>query len=261
MKTFISPLFGKSAIILTISLIFSISSSAQFEQKFSLDVGLGMILPVGPADYLYTEDGVEETIPYIMSNFGLGFSFMGGVRYNFNRTFSVGATIRILDCWNWYYEAYDEAEDEYYYYLEFEGVDPNGDPVYWEDYMGVWSVSLGLSPKVNFIPGSKFNPYLYLDVNVNYTDIGYQDNSPSAISLPDEGFKNILESSVGLGFYPAVGVDFSINENIGMFLHGGYSFIKLNEEDFWDAGYESENFQMIKVEVGMKFSFLKSKTL
>ena len=101
-----------NTILFIISVLTLQNLQAQFEQKFTLHGGIGLIAPIGAADY-YSEVE-DETIPYIMSNFGLGVSAIGGIRYNFNRMFSVGESIRFLDCWNWYYEYYDPDDDEYY---------------------------------------------------------------------------------------------------------------------------------------------------
>ncbi|MBN1188062.1 MAG: hypothetical protein JXB49_37655 [Bacteroidales bacterium] len=244
-----------------ISILHTSAIQAQFEQKFSIDLGLGMIMPLGPEDFTYVYDGEEYTDPWIMSNFGIGFSFLGSLRYNFSRRFSLGASMRILESWNWYYEYYDQDDQEYYYYLTFGDYDDEGEYYEWDDYMGVWRVGFGVSPKYNFIPGSKFNPYLYLDLNINYSDIVYIDNSPEAELDPEGGFENVITGSFGFGFYPAIGIDYSINEKIGMFLHGGYSFVGMNENDWWDADLEAENFKMLKVELGVRFSFLKSKDI
>jgi len=265
-------------LILTSSNIF-----AQFENKVTLNVSLGAIQPVGQREYIYqSQNGAYLNtwlMPYLFSNFDRGGAFTGAVMFNLNRTFSLGVGVTMERIGNW------EYIDEYT--MNGERVENNF--LSWNitqessildegvNELNMYNLGIGVFPRINMAYGKRFNPYVFVEVTFNYTDINYIDNRRNSwielggseqdydiwynsLTSPS-AYKNTPQRSFGIGLYPGIGFDYNINSNIGIFVHGGYSFISINKADLEDANLEPENFTSAKIEVGLKFSFLRSKDI
>lgn len=267
---------------------------SQFEQKFTLNFTIGYIRPVGENEYtniktrypnrFYLVDGTGTTefayiYPYVMSNFDPGILLSGGVQYNINRRISIAANIGYFNLWSWSYE---------YSYLD---LDFDTEPVVedwlaWEisnwdlgdededyevvesgeDEYNLFNLSFGIAPKVYLLPGSSFNPFLFSEFNFDYTSLNYDDKETEAYTSygiePEwNPLTEMIDKSIGYGVYPGAGVDISLSDNLGMYVQGGYSIIFINSSEMEDNGLEPENFKTIRVEAGIKISFLKSKNL
>jgi hypothetical protein len=256
---------------------------AQFEQKVTLNFSVGSIMPIGVKEYTYKSingDYINTWLmPYLFSNYKMGYSFTGGALFNINRYFSLGTGIGVERIGNW------EYTDSY----TMNGVRYEKEFLAWEitqegsvldegiNELKMYNLSIGVFPRVNLAYGKRLNPYVFVEVTFNYTDINYVDNRrDSWIDLGgseqsyDEWFESLSspsaynktpQSSFGVGLYPGVGFDFNLNSNMGLFIQGGYSFISINKSDLEEANLEPESFNTIKVEVGIKFSFLRSKDI
>ncbi|MFA6402171.1 MAG: outer membrane beta-barrel protein [Salinivirgaceae bacterium] len=208
----------KSLLIVSV-LAFTISTAtAQFEQKFTLHGSFGFAMPTGAKEFISGAD----TYPYLFSNFSSGISVSGGVQYNINRRFSIAANIGFLDHWGWEYgsQSFDNVQ--------------------------FWNLQIGIAPKFYLLASKKVNPYLFTEVNLNYTSI-YVMGLTAKKGYP------------GIGFYPGAGIDFMVSDNFGIYVQGGYSFISVGSDPY--SFGESENYKALKIEVGIKISFLKSKTI
>jgi len=197
------------------------TASAQYEQKFTLHGSFGFAMPTGTQEFYV--DG--DTYPYLFSNFGTGINVSGGIQYNINRRFSIAGNIGFMSHWGWYYS----------------------DIIFVED-VGLWNLQIGVAPKLYLMPSKKINPYIFAEVNLNYTDL-----------FVDFGTESLDEGYPGLGFYPGLGIDFRISDNFGIFTQAGFNTILINEDPYALEMYE--NYNAYKVEVGVKISFLKSKTI
>lgn len=256
---------------------------AQFEQKVTLNFSVGGIQPIGVKEYTYESINGDYLntwlMPYLFSNYKMGYSFTGSVQFNINRFFSMGVGIGAERIGSW------EYTDSY----SMNGVRYEKEFLAWEitqdgsvldegiNELKMYNLSIGVFPRINMAYGKRLNPYVFVEVTFNYTDINYVDNRREAwIDLGgseqsyDEWFESLStpsaynktpQSSFGVGLYPGLGFDFNLNSNVGLFIQGGYSFISINKSDLEEANLEPENFNTIKVEVGLKFSFLRSKDI
>ena len=269
--------------IIVVLVISTTVSFAQFENKVTLNFSLGAIQPIGQKEYIYQAPNGYYTntwlMPYLFSNFKQGASFTGAVMFNLNRVFSVGVGVGVERIGNW------EYIDEYT--ANGERIEKNflSWTITQEDYildegvneLNMNNFSIGVFPRVNLAYGKRFNPYLFVEVTFNYTDINYVDKRRdswielggseqeyddwyNSLTSPS-AYNNTPQRSFGVGLYPGLGFDINLSSNMGIFMHGGYSFISINKSDLEDANLEPENFHTAKVEVGLKFSFLRSKDI
>jgi len=285
-------LYLKVALIAIVGVVSITPLSAQFEQKVTMNFSAGSISPIGVKDYIYhnkyTISGVnyDDTwlYPYIFSNYNQGFTITGGLQFNLNRYFSLGVGIGFDKIAGWHYQ------DNYSY-------SDNGttttrvsnDFLSWKIYnsdttavvksgvnnLKLNNFSIGVFPRFNLLYGKRINPYIFTQITFNYTDINYVNNRKSAYeelgrisefnatttSNLRNSFQNTPQNSFGVGFYSGFGFDISLSQNLGFYIQGGYSYISINKSDLKKANLQSENFKTIKVEVGVKLSFFKSKDI
>jgi len=252
--------------IFLLLIFFSGTLSAQFEQKLSLNVSAGYFKTLGWDGW---EENWEEHGPSLMPNFKGGPSFTAGLQYNFSRHFSVEFQLGYRYAPSWYFDASPEGE-EAHNYLHFEIYDEATSTVLaaGENYMDLNNVHLGIAPRFYFIPGSRLNPFVYAGLNLNYTDV-YFDNvelqtceSEGWLDLYEENpeLVNWFEYNVGIGFMAGVGVEYVINDSWGIFVMASYHFISLNDKAFFKDSYLM-NYHDLEIQLGARFSLLKSKTL
>lgn len=270
--------------ILSFSLIIIGSNLfAQFENKVTFNFSLGAIQPIGAKEYIYQSNNLhyENTflMPYLFSNYKQGFTFTGGVQFNINRFFSVGTGIGVERIGNWEFTESYTWNDERIERDFLSWTITSGETLLEEgvNELSLYNLSIGVFPRINLAYGKKVNPYVFAEITFNYTDINYlnkqrvawidlgetvedYDEWYSSLTSP-VAFKNTPQSSFGVGLYPGMGIDFNISQNLGIFLQGGYSFISINKSDLEEANLEPENFKTIKVELGVKVSFLRSKDI
>jgi hypothetical protein len=257
--------------------------SAQFENKVTFNFALGTIKPIGVKEYIYKTNNQQYVntwlMPFLFSNFSQGFTFTGGAQFNINRYFAIGTGVGVERIGSWKYM------DTY----SWNGTQVEIDFLSWEltnegtvlkqgvNELNLYNLSIGVFPRINLAYGKKLNPYLFVEITFNYTDINYIDKRRDAwISLggseqsyddwynsltSPSAFRHTPQSSFGIGLYPGFGFDLNVTKNFGLFLQGGYSFISINKADLEEANLEPENFNNIKVEVGVKVSFLRSKDI
>jgi hypothetical protein len=265
-------------LILTTSHLF-----AQFENKVTFNLSLGAIQPVGQSEYIYqSQNGTYLNtwlMPYLFSNFKQGGALTGAVMFNLNRTFSLGVGLTMERIGNWEYidEYTANGERVENNFLSWNITQEGSILDEGINELNMYNLGIGVFPRINMAYGKKFNPYVFVEVTFNYTDINYIDNRRdswielggseqdydiwyNSLTSPS-AYKNTPQQSFGIGLYPGIGFDFNINSNVGIFVHGGYSFISINKADLEDANLEPENFTSAKVEVGLKFSFLRSKDI
>ena len=96
---------NKKAIHIALLFIFITTGVfGQFEQKFTMNFSIGLINPYGESDYLETDLETEyftgtyaQPYPYLMSNFGAGAIFTGGIQVNYNRRFSMAFNVQFFN--------------------------------------------------------------------------------------------------------------------------------------------------------------------
>lgn len=260
------------------------SANAQFEHKVTLNFSLGLISPVGVNEYIYPVTNMHYTnnwlMPYLFSNFNNGYSFTGGAQFNINRYFALGTGVgaEVIGGWD-YIDSYNmngvRIERDFLEWTITDGEDnvlSSG-----TNELNLYNLSIGVFPRINLAYGRKLNPYFFVEVTFNYTDINYVDNRRQSwidmgYSASDydawyssltsrTAYKDTPQHSFGVGLYPGFGFDLNVSNAMGVFIHGGYSYISINKTDLEQANLEPENFNTIKVEMGLKFSFLRSKDI
>lgn len=259
----------------------------QFEQKFTLNFSIGYVDPFGESDYIltmienpYYSGTYAQPYPYLMSNFGSGMVFTGGMQANYSRRFSLAFNLQFfrLQKWRYTYEwnYMDSQTTSTGSWMEWEiteaDIDPDGGSENvvvrsGENKLTLNNFAVGMMPKIYLLPGRALNPYIFGDISMNITDLQLENSFGKAKEdlgiqyFEYEPVQVIFEQSVGLGLYPGIGFDLSVNDNIGLFIQSGFSFIFINDEKLDEAGYPSENFKTFKAEAGIKISFLRSKNL
>jgi hypothetical protein len=256
---------------------------AQFENKVTFNFSLGSIQPFGVKEYIYKSTNQQYVntwlMPYLFSNFKRGFSFTGGAQFNINRYFAVGTGVGAERIGSWYYlDSYNmNGERLEKDFLSWKITDEGTTLKEGVNELNLYNFSIGVFPRVNIAYGKKINPYVFVEITFNYTDINYVDKRREAwldlgyteqayddwynsLTSP-AAFRNTPQSSFGIGLYPGFGFDLNLTQNLGLFVQGGYSFIGINKSDLEEANLEPENFHSIKAEVGIKLSFLRSKDI
>jgi hypothetical protein len=107
------------------------------------------------------------------------------------------------------------------------------------------SIGISICPKYRFFPDSKVNPFVLGGVGLFFTKY----------SVFDSGEWIDYKFPTSFGYTVGAGVDVSINDNIALFFQSGYSSSILKDKDF------IVNFNSLYFQVGINFSFLKSKSL
>jgi hypothetical protein len=230
---FTKTLSRKLFFTLTALMFLTIAANAQFEEKMSVNVAIGTVIPVGDTYYL---DELDNNEPYIFSNFYAGASFLGGIQYNFNRRFSLEGRVYTFYLWDWsYFGLLDGWWDEISY-----------------EY---WHLGIGIAPKFYLRPGKKVNPYGFAEVNVSYNDVyeNYTDDYTYESDI-------VLEGDLTLGTYFGAGFDLNIISNLGIFAQAGY-YINFTGGTLEYYGWEYENFAAVRGEAGVKLNLFKSKQL
>ena len=101
---------------------------------------------------------------------------------------------------------------------------------------------------------------------MNITSTTFEDNEWNArrdhgmLEVDEDPDRANIENNTGIGFYPGIGLDFSLSDNIGFYLTSGLYYFLTDEENFYTPE-QKENFSAITIQAGIKFSFLKSKDI
>jgi opacity protein-like surface antigen len=239
--------------------LFPLLSVAQFEQKVSINLSAGMFKTLG-GEYGHGEGG--ELRPKQMPNYKAGISSELGFQYNINRRFSILAEIGIMHSNKW-----ESISDDGSNFMFWEC-----DSIYHtEGYnkLNLFNLSIGIKPKLYFLPGKKFNPFIYAGININYThakftDTWWEDYVEKGLNKPeDASYDPWLKKNVGFGFNPGLGLDYNPSEKISVFLTAGYYHIFMNEKNFQHV-YEPAtvaDLNAFLIQAGIRYSFIKSKNL
>lgn len=230
--------------------------SAQYEQKMSLTLDAGIFKTIG-----YRFGDVE---PMQMPNYGVGISANGGIQFRINERFSLSAELGMMGTQSWYY--IDDSGVSYFAWTIRDSV-TNDVIAEGENYMDLFNYSLGLKPKYYLRQGNRWNPYLYLGININLTHAYFEDQGwmelekrgllPTDDPGPMDGF---LEQNIGIGMNPGFGVEYKLSDQWHFYLHSGYYFIAMNRDNFKIETRE-EHFQALILQFGSRFYFIKTKDL
>lgn len=254
----------KKQTLLLLMVLIPLITRAQFEQKLSINLSAGTFKPIGTKTFLPEWASEDEREPLQMPNYRQGVLGNVSFQFNINRHLSVDADLGIIYSGQWYYNIYDDVN-----YLDFAIYDSITDELLADgsDELTIMNISLGLAPRYYLLPGKKINPYIFAGLSINYTKCEFNDNQWQAyhdlgmLEPDDSGPSNdYLEKNVGFGLYPGIGAEYTISDNIGIFISAGYYLILLKKENFKTTSRE-ENFNSVNLQAGIRLSFLKSKNL
>jgi opacity protein-like surface antigen len=238
---------------------------AQFEQKISVTLSGGIFSTFGSTTFMPDYgSSPEDEQPMQMSNYKPGPYLSAGIQYNLNRHISIQAHVTHMSSGNWFFDVWEGLN--YTHWAIWDDVDD----ILLAEGDNEWSmnnVGIGLVPRYYLLPGKRINPFLFAGISLNLTSTEYVDREWEAFrdlgmldpddSGPDRAN---IEKNTGLGAYPGAGIEFTITENISIFIASGVYLVLLNEENFYVPEMK-ENLQAITVQGGLKFSFLKSKDI
>jgi opacity protein-like surface antigen len=240
--------------------LFPLLLNAQFEQKVSVNLSAGMFKTFGDK-YGTNSDG--EGRPKQMPSYKAGIASELGFQFNINRRFSILAELGIM-----YSNKWELISKEGYNWMHWDNFD---DTVYVSsgyNKLNLFNLSIGIKPKLYFLPGKKLNPFIYTGININYTHAKYTDNQwedyvAHGLNDPeDTPYNPWLRKNVGFGFNPGLGIEYNPSEKISIFLTAGYYHIFINKKNF--QSYEPASISDLNaflIQAGIRYSFIKSKNL
>jgi hypothetical protein len=246
----------KQKIFILPFLIFSLTVSAQFEQKASINFSAGIFRTLG--------DKTINHIPRQMPWYKPGVDAKAGVQFNISRKFSLLAELGIMYSAKWYC-----VKDDYNW-MTYE---------VWQDTVTMLStglnelsllnLSIGIKPKLYLIPQGKVNPFLFAGLSINYTKAPYEDNYWNdyiKFGLNDPGDTSpwpYLKKNFGFGIDPGIGIEYSATDKVTFYFASGCNFIFINPDNYpYDSREDIKgNLNAFHAEAGLRFSFLKSKDL
>lgn len=203
---------SNSKVVLTI-LFLAIAinaANAQFEQKLTINASGAVAIPDITNEY---------------TSYGIGIGAEGGLQYNFNRHFSAISNVRMF-----YHFGTEEHPNAYFQ-----------------------NIGIGAGIKANLLPSKKINPYVYAEASANMLwvedYIPYDEPFIDPIT-GDYVFEYALEESAfGIGGLGGAGIDFSINDNLAIFIQSGAYYL------YWNTSINIFN------QAGVRINLIKSKTL
>jgi hypothetical protein len=242
--------------LILIFFIIPVVISAQFEQKASINFSIGLFKTLG--------DKSIDPLPRQMPWYKPGIAAEGGVQFNINSRFSLLTEIGVMYSSKWYCNVDD------YNWMTYE---------VWQDTitmlssglneMSLLNLSLSVTPKLYLIPQSKFSPFLFAGLSINYTTAPHVDNfwkDYVSFGLNEPGDTecwSYLEKNFGIGFNPGIGFEYSPGDKLAFFLTSGCHFVFIKAENYPEDNREDikGHLNAFHAEAGMRFSFLKSKDL
>jgi hypothetical protein len=246
----------KKKILFSLLIIISLSSKAQYEQKVSIDVSSGIFKTFG-------KKSIGEMIMQ-MPNYKMGFLANGGLQFRLSNRLSLSTEFGLTVSQRWAYNGKDFIND-----LSWTISDTITNELLesGNDYLDIYNYGFSLKPKYYLFPDKKLNPYFFCGVNINWTCAYFENTEWAAykklgwLSVEDTvpGNDN-LENSVGIGFNPGIGVEYSPNDRFHFYLESGYYVIMLEKDKFKDPLRE-ENFNALILQAGLRLNFIKSKDL
>lgn len=244
----------KKGLVSILIILIPVLSTAQFEQKVSINLSAGIFKTFGKK--------LGQYDPMQMPNYKPGLVSNAGFQFNLNRRLSVITDFGILYAGGWSYS--EGSNDDYLHYTVFDGATLVAEGM---NYLNLFSFSIGITPKYYLLPDKKWNPYFFAGINLNFTSAKFtnnqwQDAYDHGVLPPDDTgpYDPFLEKNIGIGFDPGIGIEFAPNDKIGFYLSSGYYLILLKDENFKSQSLE-ENFNAFFFQLGVRFSFLKSKDL
>lgn len=267
MKTNIRGLNNCLYLLVAGLLLTALPASAQFEHKLSITGSGGLFKNIGKSDYPAPNDMVEPTIPYLMPHYEMGYLLNGGFQYNLNRNISFGVKAGYLRSAYWWYDIYDENEDDIYNFLGWIIWDPvTGDAVVEDaDYYTLNVLQYGLTAKYYLIPWKKFHPYVYAGFNRNHITVRFFDKQYESFQNlgrgdehPEDNSWTLLDNYISYGLSVGTGLEYTLSDRLRFYLLAVNTTVWIEDKGLYER-VEVANMNTLSLELGVRFSFLKSK--
>lgn len=243
----------KSFIIVLLLTLLSFASKAQYEHRFSATFSAGSVSTFSTVE---TVDELSlfstEYDPAAFANFETGYAITGGFHLNPGKRFTLAINVNYIGLNTWSYD-YDIEES----FLN--------NKVMYADALIAQSVGIGAAPRLYLNPRSGWRVYMQLEASINYLTLTYDDGF--------SGYNEILKSTYAFGIQPSFGLDVRITEHIGIFLQNGVAFNMYSKSQFPTSFFDKtsgtdrpvdlqkDNLNMLRIDLGLRFSFLKSKKI
>jgi hypothetical protein len=247
------------------------TTAAQLEQQLSVNISGGYFNTAGWTGW--EPEGWYTGAPYeptLMPNFTSGVSVAAGIQYNFSRHFSVEFRLGFQYSSGWYYDYSEDGQEEfnYLYYEIYEDEISYVVAIRGENYMDLGNYHLGIAPRYYFLPGRRVNPFLLAGININNTDVYFDNREYQAyvdLGREDEytgseGLTNWFDYQVGIGVLAGIGAEMALSDFLGIFIQADYHFVPMREGSiYYPEDYA--HFHGINLHLGVRISFLRSKEL
>jgi hypothetical protein len=200
----------RKKILIIFVLIIPLVSSAQFQQRASLNLSAGVFKTLGEKTYMPSwgiSDSDREK--YQMPNYRPGLSVGISFQYNINRRLSLMAEMGYMHSSSWEYLQYEDIN-----YLDWEFYDTITDELLaaGSDELTLTGMGFGLGVKYYLFTGKKISPFLFTTLNYNLTTAEFTNNRWHAehdlglLEADDPGPDNPwLEKNTGIGINPGLG--------------------------------------------------------
>lgn len=161
--------------------------------------------------------GLLKPTGYMDKSFKSGFTFDAGAQFNISRSFSIVGLAKFGKLF---------TKDEIFN-VEFS------------------TLGLSICPKYRFMANKKVNPYILGGLGLSFSQ--YRSDFI--------GINRTMKFPTSFGYTVGGGIDFSITDNLALFIQTGYSSYSLNKDTF------NQMFTYAYAQFGLNVSFAKSKSL
>ena len=224
----------------------------QFDKKITFNAFLGVFKPLGSKIN-------PDSIPYVFPNFTKGGQIGVGGQYNIKPNFSVGL--------NLIYSISIKYKDPIPLSSSVSSNVKSG------DYKSSFSItSIGIDSRYKLFPHSKFNPYVFGEVNFNLYSAkvephySYINQTQPSFNQYDPGIANKytlarfnarqVTTTAALGVLGGIGFDMKLSNTFVLFAQSAYN-LKFTSGN----NIIQKNLNFINVQAGLRFSLFKSKSL
>jgi hypothetical protein len=232
-------------LVLMFILTATLSVQAQFQRKFTIDVGVSYLYPHGG-------DLRGDRLPYLFSNFEYGYGTYTNLLYNWSRKFSVGIAGNISSFRSWQDPRKAASTDESYFNIY--NVNPNIKyKIIVRDISPFIMIGAGVSVYHARRAQSKvliqdFYPWDYeLDGEYDWVSI-------DEVLIREPGFE--IKPQAAFNTVWAMGLDFKVSESVGITVMACYNLSFTGRNITLD-----QNLRYLSFPIGVNLSIGKSKTL
>jgi hypothetical protein len=232
-------------LILVFVLVTALQVQAQFQRKFTIDVGVS---------YLYPHGGElrGDRLPYLFSNFEYGYGTYTNLLYNFSKKFSVGLAVNLSTFQSWQDPRKAASVDQSYFNIY--NVNPNIKyKILVRDISPFVMVGAGMSVYHARRAQSKvliknFYPWDFeQDGEFDWVSI-------DEVLIREPGFE--IKPQAAFNTVWALGLNFKVSESVGITVMACYNLSFTGRSVTLD-----QNLRYLSFPVGVNLSIGKSKTL